>query len=402
MDNKLLNDRIGRLKEWQQQESLNEILFNALSSLNAYTKERFDKLTKEIRSETACNTEPPALKIAVCTAENIDQQLFLYPVATEAPFNSPGYITTVFAEGDFCTVQELMRHTFDAQIHSKSGACRLRVTLKYSLKYLQKLQSLYYVFCQNELPWATVKGMYFYKFLDVICEDAAQMPGGMESFEIDFSPYEKYISYDKTLLWNVSPLTVPVASCEAKPAYNTIQFEHTLKNLQFDEHNYLICALGERFTSFKRGQMLIVRTNISQLEQIDLLRITGNEDKDAPLYLPLKSNQKKDGFINALAQGRYIPTHGEAERIIHALGKDVDLQLIDTKILPYTEENTRKYRGLDYNAFLETNALLADKKLLLFTFKTGESKMWAHEIMFFALSELQLYFYEYHCVGEIQ
>lgn len=399
MDNSLLNDRMGSLKEWEQEESLNEILYNTLSELNAYTKERFDELTREIRDEAVLNYDEPAIKVAVCTKENIDKQLFLFPVSTEPPINSPGYITTIFAECDYLTIQEMMLHTYAAEIVNGAETLQTRVSLRYSSKYLQKLKSLYYVFSENGLPWRTVNGIYFYKFLDVYgTQDTAQEITG---FNIDFAQYEKYISYDKALLWNISPITAAVAACEAKPAYNAVQFEHTLKNLQLDENRYLFCPFGDKFTSFRRGQTMYVRTNTLQLEQFRLLRITGGEDADSLLYLKPKSNKKKPGFIDSLAMGRYIPTRGEAERIVRSFTDETGITLADIEVLPSTEENILLYKGVDYNLFIETNSFLAEKKLLLFTFEVDADSLWAHEIMFFVLSELQLNFYEYRCVGKL-
>ena len=402
MNSNLLNDRIGHLKDWEQTESLNEILFNTFVSLNDYTKRRFDDLTQEIRDEAVVGNELPVIKTAVCTEGDADSHLFLHPVATEPPLNSSGYLTTVFAECDYNTIQELIGRTYTAEIRGKAGTRQTQVSLRYSLKYLQKLESLYYIFSENGLPWATVNGIYFYKFLDVFCEESAEAElGGIESLDIDFLQYEKYISYDKMMLWNISSLIAPVSACEPKPAYNTILFEHTLKNLQMDEYVYIVCPLGDGFTCFKREQTMYVRTCSKQLEQINLLRISDYEDTESLPYLPLKTNRKKVGLVNALAKGLYIPTRGEAERIVHSLSEEVNLSLMDIKVLPCTEENLRRYKGIDYNCFVETNAFLSDKKLLLFSFKTGESHIWAQEAMFFALSELQLYFYEHRCVGEI-
>jgi hypothetical protein len=405
MDSNLLNDRLGRLKEWEQSSSINELLFNALSSFNIYVNERFDALAQEIRSEGMLNPEPPVVKIAVCAEEDVKKQLYLHPVSTEPPINCPGYITTVFTEADYPTIQEMMGRTYTADLKGKTGTGRVQVSLRYSLKYLQKLKSLYYVFNENEIPWITVNGIYLYKFLDVFCEgDVDREIGGLngiKGFGIDFLQYDKYVSYDKVPLWNVSKMTVPVASCEAKPAYNAIQYEHTLKNIQFSENQYLVCHIGDKFNCFRRGQMMYVRTYAKQLEQIELLRITGNNDAEIPLQLPPKSNQKKDGFIKALARGRYIPTRGEAERIIHSLNLEPDLRFADVKVIPRTADSVSKYKSVDFNYFIETNAFMPDRKLLLFTFVSGGDKTWAFEIMFYALSELQLYFYEYHCVGEL-
>lgn len=402
MDGNLLNDRIGRLKEWTNTESLNEILFKTLSSLNDYTNESFAKLTQEIREESALNEKPPVIKTAVNAGDDADKQLFLYPVSTAPPINNSGYITTVFAECDYGTIQELINHTFTAEIRGKTGTCRSHVNLRYSQKYLQKLEYLYYTFSANELPWSTVNGTYFYKFLDVICKkDLEHEIGEIESFDINFSQFEGFISYDKTLLWNVKQISAPVVTCEARPAYDAIQYEHELKDLQFDQNQYLVCPTGERFSSFRQGQRMYVRTYTSQLTQVELLRIGFSDEANSQFYLPVKSNKKKEGFINSLARGSYIPTRSEAERIVNAISELAQLLLLDVKIIPYTDENVKRYTGLNYNSFIERKAFLSNKSLLLFSFKTSENKLWAHELMYFALSELQLYFYEYCCVGEL-
>jgi hypothetical protein len=159
--------------------------------------------------------------------------------------------------------------------------------------------------------------------------------------------------------------------------------------------------MGDSFTSFRRGKDVYVRTYAKQLEQINMLRITSDEDADSPLYLPIRSNRKKTGVISALAKESYIPTQGEAERIINSLNRGADLHLAGIKVLSYTEENAARYESIDYNPFIKDGSFLSERKLLLFTFKAETNKMWAHETMFFALSELQQYFYEYRCVGEL-
>ena len=454
MDNSsLLNDRIGRLKEWEDKESLNELLFNALSSMNAYIKERFDGLTQEISNELPLNDDSPIIKTAVCLEEDVGKQLFLCPVSTEPPMGCPGYVATVFAECGYRAIQELMGRTYPAEIRRGKQTVKARVGLRYSLKYLQKLESLYYMFSENETPWETANAVYFYKFLDayIVADGVAGQnvgglslgvppPGGaggtsnanaggnvnvgdahlgvplagatgvasnanagdaIDSFTIDFSPYEKQLSFGKTLLWNISPLALPVSACDIRPAFNAVQYEHTLKSMKPDGHVYLICPVGCKFTGFRRGQTMFVRTYGRQFEQFKLLRVSQGEDMDSPLCLPTKTNRKRGGTLEALARKQYIPTRGEAERIVYSLGEGSDLRLADMKVLPHTVKNIMKYKGLDFNYFVEANGFLTGKKFLLFTFEVGESKTWAHETMYYALSELQRYFYEYRCVGEM-
>ena len=398
MDNNLLNARIGRLKEWKQTESLNEILYNTLHALNTYTKDRFDELTQEIKEEYALHNGAPAIKIAVCAEENVDKQMFLHPVAPQPPIHDPNYIATIFAECDYPTIQKLMRQTYTVKIFGKTETLHIQAELKYSLRYLRKMESLYYTFSENELPWTTINGRYFYKFLDVYSKQ--RISQDIEGFEIDFAQYGKYISYNKVLLWNVVPLTVPVASCEARPTYSAIQYEHKLKNLKPDEYRYLVCPMSDRFNAYKRGKEMYVRTYAKQLEQIELLRVISNDDAESLLYLPAKSNEKRFGIINSMARGVYMPTKGEAERILYELG-EISLRLAEIKTLPGTDDNISKYKGIDYNSFREDNMVEKDRKLLLFSFETNMDKLWAYETMFYVLSELQLHFYEFCCVGEL-
>jgi hypothetical protein len=398
MDNNLLNDRIGQLKDWKQTESLSEILYNTLHTLNTYTKDRFDELAQEIKDEYALHSGAPPIRIAVCTEGNVDKQLFMHPVAPP-PVNNPNYIATVFVECDYHTILKLMRQTYTARVSGKAGTIPMQVELKYSTRYLRKLEALYYAFSENELPWATVNGRYFYKFLDVCSK--SKLNQDVEGFEIDFAQYGKYISYDKVLLWNIAALTVPVAECIPKPAYNIVKYEHMLKNLKPDENKYLVCPMGDKFDFFRRGKEMYVRTDVKQLEQINLLRVISNEDTDSKLYLQAKTNAKKPGLINSMAKGKYTPTRGEAERIVTELGEAAYMRLADIKILPNTEENYSHYKGIDYNSFREDNMVDKDRKLLLFTFNTNIDKLWAYETMFYIVSELQLYYYEYQCVGEL-
>ncbi|MCL2151754.1 MAG: hypothetical protein FWH57_02165 [Oscillospiraceae bacterium] len=409
MDNNLLNDRIGKLKNWEQTESLNEILYNALSSLHAYANDRFDSLTDEIRSEFALNDNPPEIKVAVCLEDKIDKQVFLRPVESQPQYGGARYITTVFASCDYPTIQKLTQRTYKASIQGDKETLQTQVELKYSVKYLRNIESLYYSFNENELRWTTVDERYFYKFLDVYStRDHKQKK--IEGFEIDFAEFSKYISYDKVLLWNVSPMTVPVAVCDPRPAYNAIQYEHVLKNVPLDEDKYILCSLGEKFNTFRRGRDMYVRTYKKQYEQFDLLRIISNAEAKSPLYLPVKSNKRKPGFIDSIAERRFMPTWGEAERIIHSLGEMSGIRLMDIKTPPeqspymqlfYPDKDLSLYTCLDYNIFREENIVIKDRKPLMFTFKINTDDIWAYETMFYALSELQLYFYDYRCVGRL-
>ena len=429
MDTNLLNDRIGRLKDWKQTESLNEILYNALAGLSDYSKARFDNMADEIRAEADAISEPPVIKVAVCSEDNIEKQMFLHPVSIGLPHGCPNYLTTIFAECDFATIQSMLKEKYLAEIHFTDGTLkRTEVALKYSAKYLQKLESLYHVFCLNEILWTTVNCAYFYKFLDVTAcgdENGAEQNTGqetaielnaIESVTMDFREYKKFVSYDKVLLWNVNTVAAKVASVEAKPAYNTVVYSHTVKHLALDENQYIVCPIGDKFHCFRNGQNLQVCTHTKEMEEINFLRVIGNEDEEGPLYLPLVSSKKESGLVGSLARGRNIPTWGEAERIALSMFGSESLMLTEAKALPITREPTyagqviahekdkKKHmeNSIDFNFFVGSNAFLPYRRRLLFSFKSSLDKLWAAEAMFYVLSELQLHFHEFHVIGKLE
>jgi len=496
MYNKLLQDRIGRLKEWDQPVSseklreilelnkeilakaeeknlniktilesiqqllydseiegsliisdlqpLNEILYSAFESIDAYIDERFKDLTEEVKdeviftkdhfenmlnqtninrrfgaeqlnqiaknimAEAPFSEESPIVRMAVCTLENLDKQKFLYPVSTDPPVISksptyvtiaPNYIATVFAECDYFTIQGMMKNVYKAEITTKEGVREIQVRLNYSDKYLQKLEALYNCFNLNEFLWATVNGVYFYKFLDVYA--TTEIYEEIVSFKVDFGEFEEYLSYDKVLLWNIEKKTVEDGSYEVKPAYNTIQYECRLEGLDFSENRYIVYSISDKFNCFRRGNAMYVRTYKKQFDKIGLLRITNSDTKELPLYLPCKTNKKDPKAVNRLATRRYVPTRCEAERIVRSLKAEADVEFLDVKIVEPCEDNRSMYKTIDYNFFMKANEFLPNRRILLFTFKVNTAPIWAYETMFFVLSELQLYFYEFRCVGEI-
>ena len=410
MDNNLLNDRIGRLKDWSERESLNEILFNAFSALNDYAKGSFDALTKKIRDEALLYESPPVIKVAVCATSDLDKHVLFFPVATGIPTELPNYLTTVFTELDYPTMQLFIKETYPATIETDTGIIKARISVKYSEKYLKNLKQLYFIYSENNLPWATVNAVYFYKFLDVCCTPEtkididARFLESIKSLSIDWGSYQDKIHYDKHLLWNVDRIIADVAQNDPKPVYDAIQYEHVLKDLSLDDHKYLVCPLKDRFQCFRRGQEMFVNTYTKRLEEIELLRIVGTEDAESPLYLPARTNKKKQGLVESLARGRYMPTQGEAERIINSLDMGNAPILKDIQIIPYTHQKLMRYKGIEFNHFVESTVILPDRKLLLFSFSTNQpnvDKLWAYEEMYYILSELQMYFYEYHVVGEL-
>jgi len=401
MENSLLFERMGRLKEWKPDEPINEILYNALSSLNDNATERFKKLTQDIKDEVAVNEQLPIIKVAVFSGDDADKQVFLRPVAPadERPYGDMDYLSTVFADCDYLNIQEMMSKKFTAQIQSSAGARQIQVGLRYSRKYLKKQTLLYYTFAANNLPWTTINSIYFYKFLDVYSINGEDMRG-IDVININFDTYSNYLSYDKTLLWNIEPMTVPTA-WEAKPAYDKIVYEHSIKGLKLSEHRYLVCPINDEFRSFRRGQIMHVSTHKKKLEEFELLRIISGNDVGSPLYLPTVSNRRREGLVNSLAFGRHLPTKGEAQRIVHSINAEINMTLEGIEVLPATKANLTKYRSVGCNPFVEANRFVTSDKLLLFKFKSKVDTLWSHETMFYLLSELQLYFYEHRVVGEM-
>ena len=398
-----LADRIARSWEVNPQGALSHMLLDTFLALDEDCRGRISQLEERIslERETGEGELAPVVSMAVCEKEDAGRQLFLSPVISDEKTHTPGFIASVFMDCDYPTIKKSIGSVFPATVTTATQTLEIQAGLRYSQGHLKKIEDIYRAFIENGQPWTTVNAIYAYKFLDIY--SLRHIDEAITGFTVDLKNFTKHADFNKALLWNIDTVSVPVTPV-AVSAGNAVKYEYTINGLQPGLYRYLVRPFEERpqgFECFWRGPLLCLRTYAQSLTDIKLLRFC--EREDARLCLPVTSNKKENSFTQRLAknQARFTPSRGEAERIIRSLRGAEGVSLTNMEIIPPAKENTACYECLDFNRFIEMNAFQTGRKLLLFTFKVEAEKKWAHEIMFFVLSELQYYFTGFRCVGEL-
>ena len=283
----------------------------------------------------------------------------------------------------------------------------IRVSLQHSKKYINEIEKLYRVFQYNGVVWNTVNCPYAYKFVDIVLNSSLNFKTGEKIVEItvDLSEYEKYKVINAVPLWNVKKIVAQDKSFPM-PAGDRINYDHSISLVKAPgiQNGYMAGSDNTDFLYCKRlEQELIIVSPFSEQHHWNLVKIEHLENSRRKNFeYELMSNKRNLGFI-----GRYsslksviIRTKGEMARLMQSydLSREMSFQNVEIKDNYEKEEETT-----DYNSFLDDNIRVnAYKKIMLIKFKANDRENFlVQDKMSFLVSEMQILFPEYRCIGAL-
>ena len=243
--------------------------------------------------------------------------------------------------------------------------------------------------------------------IDIILHSDTKLGLGEKITEItvDLDEYEKYKVLNHIPVWNVKHIIAQDKSFPM-PAKDRINYEHTVSiEEEGVENGYMTDFGNQEFTYLKRYQNSLII--VSQQEKQDkwaLVKIENSKNLKTreQFYYEVLSNQRKLGF-----GGRYttvkslvIRTKGEIARLLEAYEAGRELVFQDTEIL---ESYAKPQQTMDCNHFIDEN-IRADrfKRIMVIKFQAKDREDYlVLDKMSFLVSEVQLLFPEYRCIGEI-
>ena len=396
----LIKSRIKNIKDPIQKALLRDILYDVINEMFLHTEEKFEEFHQKIDSELQDDYSKYYIYMAVCKREDVDETSgFLFEVNYPEEEDIVG---TIFLECDYITIANCLKQTFKAIVTTDKDTYDIEVVLKYSQKYLSRIEWLYKQFQTNKKLWRTINSSFVYKFLDIIdIEHKVPKDEKIVRCQIDISELNSFIRTDMVLLWNVQLSNVVTeGKIITVPGINSILYEHKIK-AQLDMYAYMledeeVIHAGHVYTE----NQLIARAE-EKLYEFNLVRIASIDlDKDSTkIFMPLQTNKRIMSYIDRLADSLPLPvlTKGEIERIFNQYTAYENLRIKDISIV-----NECSVDYLDLNPFIKLNEFLQDKKILLITFESNATEdIFLYEKMYFLVTELQLYFQEYKCIGEM-
>lgn len=420
----IIIDKLSKMEDLEQRKILKDIISGVFLNLIDY-QESFNKnLEERVFSEIEDKEKRYDVYVTVNNIDNIDPvDDFLYPIIStdlEEKKNDAGKIYeklikneevclyTVFMNCDYLKIKEIMRSKkkYTGEIITDNQKYKIKVKLEQNKSYINEIENLYEIFQKNSFCWKTINNPYANKFFDVIitdCEALENEENEIKEINIDFEEIEEYKMTDVIPLWNVKRMSVK-SDGFPMPALDRVNFEHliSLKKLGLD-NGYLVDE-NEGLVKYvmRTFDSLTIVSPEEKASSWNILKISGQgKEQERKLQFELVSNSRKKSFINKFAQknSQAIRTKGEIARIVNSFEVSKYFELTEIEIIDSKPKRGTTY---DMNYFIIDDIRVAkDKKVMNLKFKASKDSIIIYDLLSFIISEIQMYFPEYQCEGEL-
>jgi hypothetical protein len=298
------------------------------------------------------------------------------------------------------------KRTFNGCVRTNKNVHEVKGLIRQCRKYINAIEQLYRVFQHNGVEWTTVNCPYAYKYVDIVLSSALPLADGEKIIEIsmDLGEYEKYKVINTVPLWNIKPIEASDKSFPM-PAKDRINYDHIVSLDEFGVQNGYLAGLDNKdYIYCKRLEhdLVIISSNSLQHDW-NLLQVENISNARRKNYLyELMSNKRELGFIGRYSsvKSMVVRTKGEIARLLESydLSRELIFQNVEIRESYSKEEET-----FNLNDFIDDNIRIdASKKIMLIFFKmTGRVNFLTQDKMSFLVSEMQVLFPEYKCVGAL-
>ena len=421
----IIQQRLNHVTSLEERRLLRNVLEDVYSHIVDYNMDMYDKLEQRIYNEMDDPLEKFYIYCTILDRKEIDPiSDFFHPILPEevqkeeydfaqiAEQLNEGkkvLLTSVFLKCDMTTFREILdsKREYTGYIKTDKDIYEVRVILQQSTRYIKEIQKLYHIFQINGSQWNTINCPYAYRFADVILHSDTVLGSGEKITEItvDLNEYEKYKVLDHIPVWNVKHIALQDKSFPM-PAKDRINYEHIVSLEEEGIENGYMADLGNiDFEYLKRYESnLVIVSHHEKQDSWALVKIENSKNlkKREQFTYEVLSNKRTLGFAGRFAtvKSLVVRTKGEIARLMQSYETGNDFIFKDTEIL---EQYQKIQQTTDYNHFIDENIRIDKfKKVMLIKFQTKDRENYlVLDKMSFLVSEIQVLFPEYHCVGEI-
>lgn len=421
----LIIEKLNKMEDLEQRKLLKDIMSGFFLNLIDYQETMNKNLENRVFGEIDDIERKYDLYMTVCHKNDVDPvDEFLFPVFNEDVMEKKYdmkeialsinrklevRLFTLFMKCSHEMIKALCKNKkkYRGTLVTAKKSYSVEMRIEQNRNYLNEVEKLYEVFQKNSIPWKTANNPYANKFFDVIltdCDGILDESEEIQEIKFDLEEYEPYKMADMVLMWNIRRLKLK-SDGFPMPAKDKVNFEHviSLKKTGID-HGYLVDGDENQIRYIMRstGEITIVSPE-EKAGAWNVLKITqasGGETRK--LDFELVSNCRKQSFINRYAQKQssIIRTRGEIKRIASSFEISKYFELIDIEI---SDKRTISNLTYDMNFFLIDDIRVGNgKKLMRLKFRAMDYDSFIREdILSFIVSEIQMYFSEYECQGEL-
>lgn len=397
-----IQKRISEIEDLDERKFAKELLIGGLMPVLDYMEKRYSDLEERVQREMEISNDKYAVMMTVIKQENYDPiNDTLFPVQPELlkTKREEGHTEVspyiVYFSGTFQRRKEFEK-TETIEGYDAEGK-KQKVFIRKAGIYQNVVEELYRVFTYNQIPWTTVNTGYLDCFYELYSTDGSPV----EEWEIDFGDYKEEIATDRILLWNIQRFTFRCQSF-MMPCIDEKYYEHEFDLKKYDLESGYMIGKNEDILKIRHERDKIILTSYQESFRDWLAyRFVKEPDQSSRGYgCPMLGNQRKTGFFRNFRK-RTPYGLGSKTEIFWIMGSFVDSSYVELWDIRVTEEEPVVYLEGNMNPFLgETLFPMETRKLLVLSFrKKNEDVNFCEDIVRFLISQMQMSFYEYKCIG---
>ncbi|MCL2610577.1 MAG: hypothetical protein FWE02_02755, partial [Defluviitaleaceae bacterium] len=382
-------ERLKRISELEDRKLAREILYNVHRKVEANNLEQYDILERQIYEEIKDPLEKFYIYTTMEYKENLDvNDEFMQPMLEVN--------NSIFLACNDDKLKKILSENriYKGVVRTEENDYNVEVKLSQSYKYIGEIEKLYKIFRINDLEWHTINCPHVYRFVDLVFDLDIEEEEIVE-IKVDLEEYEEFKKVNLVPLWNVQFLKIRDESFSITS--DGLNYEHFLEISE--QHGYLVDRGNEHYISFKyEEEKMIIISDYDMPFTWNMVMIKKKIERN--YSYEIYSNDRNLNFLSryAILNQSIVPTKGEVSRLVKLYDLGKEFEFVDIYILDVYD---KEIKTRNFNSFMKDDIRIESyKRIMLITFrsKVGADNL-EHEKISFFISEIQLYFPEYKCVG---
>lgn len=402
-----IQKQLKEIDDLDERRFAKELLLESLGRVFAWTEEKYRALEERVQNELDLPWEYFNVFTTVIDRKDYDpiNRFWFLAYEEDVKKGAERPCETIYLEADEAACREFLELRTLTGIDEETGRT-ICFRIEQSSKYQECIKKLHALFVSNHVPWQTVHMGHVERFFDLIPVDESE-----EAVNIDCvllgGKWDTFIKRGMVLLWNVQEISVHSREYRI-PCIDEVFYEHIfyLPEEQGETDGYLVEIEADILSVRYEGNKIILRTKTEILEDVLLYKLHQGEPEQSPGYQsPVLSNRKKDGLAARYLQqtGNFIQTPMELNRKIEEMAGGYEIKLLGYEITDSAEEN---FLSGDMNSFNSIRMFSNDNRKILLL-RIRRDAQYRNDYLYesqirYILSQLQMEFLEYRCMGVLE
>ena len=420
----IIKNEVNQISGLKERVAFKDIVEQVFLSLYETNQEMYRVLEERVMEELAFDINRYRICTGVVERELVDRSHHLLLPMRESDLFRQEYdalkltqtlreegqchIKTLFLECDYIQLEKLLnKKKTTGKIITERGEYPAEFSLRRNTDYLEEIAHLYEVFTGNGVRWQTVNAPYLYKFVDIcLTGEFPDFPADEHITDIqpDLEEFSDWAREGYVPLWNVRKLKLASVGFPV-PCEDHKNFEHIISIREYgNEHIYLIDDDRHIYNVRQLENRLVVMGEEAEASKWDVYMIISGENRKFERFTyPVMTNQRKKGFMECFfrRQGMSIRTGAELIRFIREFDVEEYLEYEGYELTDRQEgpEETYSMNGFILDEIRDNEY----RKCLLLKFRGKEKHSFLlRDIMSYVVSEVQMMYPEYMCVGTLK